>query len=143
MNYSREIFVNYFVLFFIMVCVSIVFLIGLYYFTPNNYILINDKKDFKFIEEKKYIVLPNDIFILKNDKFLKIIFSKNELDVVGQESNLVIDDNINFIVKNWFKSQNLNYDSNELLQLGNTSELFYVNNTNEPVYFKVSFYDLI
>lgn len=139
---KRDLFINYFVLLFVWICVSIVFLIGLYYFTPNNFIIKDyDNTLYSLIQQKQYIVSPNDYFILSdNDYYLQIILSSNELNIIGQESNLVINKDINLIIRNWLKSQNIIYESDELIKLNNTSELVYFNNSNEPIAIKVYFY---
>lgn len=129
-NKIKKITVNYTVIIFGLIIILIFILLALYYLTPNNY-KIELFDDNKFIKKKEveYKIKPNSTLniIVKTDEYLK-------------SSNIPI----NYIIKNWFKSQNVLIDKdNDLIKIKYGSEIFLSNNSNEEKKIIIQFYSHI
>lgn len=126
----RKIIVNYTVVIFGIIFILIFMLLGLYYLTPNNYIIEGWEKDkFKLENTIEYTISSgsNSLIVLNNtnyDKYLKF----------SEKANL--------IVKNYFKSQSIIVDG-ELIKSKFNSEIFIINNTKDEKKIIIQFYSLI
>lgn len=126
----RKIIVNYTVVIFGIIFILIFMLLGLYYLTPNNYIIEGWEKDkFKLENTIEYTISSgsNSLIVLTNtnyDKYLKF----------SEKANL--------IVKNYFKSQSIIVDG-ELIKSKFNSEIFIINNTKDEKKIIIQFYSLI
>ena len=104
---------------------------GLYYLSPNNY-LITKWEDSKFKLEYKndYTIKPDSSLIVSsyNNKNMYLRFS--------EQTNLV--------VKNSFKSQNININKEiDLIKSKCNSEIFIINNSNIENKITIQFYSII
>ncbi len=121
-----KIFINYAVGLFIILCIIIVLLINLYYITPHNYIIV--KKDYmELLKNKPDLV--KDIFIKSNSKF-QIPFD----DI--SDKLITFDKEVNIILSNFFKSQNIIYEKNNII-MSNNSDLQIINNTDNDLNIKM------
>ena len=126
----RKIIVNYTVVIFGIIFILIFMLLGLYYLTPNNYIIEGWEKDkFKLENTIEYTISSgsNSLIVLNNtnyDKYLKF----------SEKANL--------IVKNYFKSQSIIVDG-KLIKSKFNSEIFIINNTKDEKKIIIQFYSLI
>lgn len=128
----RKTIVNYVVIIFGLIFILIFILLGLYYLTPNNYLIAKwEEGRFKLENTIEYIVKPYsslsiDLNNTNYDKYLKF----------SEQTNLV--------VKNSFKSQSINIDiDKELIKSKCNSEIFIINNSYVDKKIIVQFYSII
>lgn len=125
----RKTIVNYIVVIFGIIFILIFILLGLYYLTPNNYIITKwEEEKFKLENTIEYTVNPYSSSLIDlnfpSDKYLK--FSEQ----------------INLVVKNFFKSQSVDIDG-ELIKSKFKSSISIINNTCDEKKITVKFYSLI
>ena len=122
--------VNYVVLIFGIVVILIFLLLIIYYITPNNYEIVElEDNKFKFVSQIDYTLKP--------DSTTKINILDDNAKYIG------ITENINIIIKNSFKSQNILIGmDNKLIKIKFDSEIFLVNNTNLDKNVGIKFYSL-
>jgi hypothetical protein len=122
--------VNYVVLIFGIVVILIFLLIIIYYITPNNYEIVElEDNKFKFVSQIDYTLKPD---------------STTKIDIIDENSKYIgFTENINIIIKNSFKSQNILIGmDNKLIKIKFDSEIFLVNNTNLDKNVGIKFYSL-
>ncbi len=117
-----KIYIQYFVNFFMTICICIALLISLYYLSPDNYTLYKQK--FK-----------------KNNISKKIIIKKNsnyEIDynIIG-DKKFGFDTDIMLVFKNSFKSQNLCYKKNQVISSNFRSSVLMSNNSDSDLEIKL------
>lgn len=134
----RKTIVNYIVVIFGIIFILIFILLGFYYLTPNNYIIVKwEEGKFKLENTIEYEIKPNSSLAidLENNnlnKYLKYL------------KYLKFSEQTNLVVKNSFKSQSINIDSDgELIKSKFNSEIFIINNTGDEKKITVWFYSLI
>jgi len=126
----RKTMVNYVVIIFGLIFILIFILLGLYYLTPNNYLLIKWKED--------KLKLENTIeYIIKPYSSLSV-----ELDNTNSDKYLKFSEQTNLIVKNSFKSQSIVVNG-ELIKSKFNSEIFIINNSHVDKKIIVQFYSMI
>lgn len=126
----RKTIVNYVVIIFGLIFILIFILLGLYYLTPNNYLIAKwEEGKFKLENTIEYIVKP--------DSSLSI-----DLDNTNSDKYLKFSEQTNLVVKNSFKSQSVVIDK-ELIKSKCNSEIFIVNNSNVDKKIIVQFYSII
>lgn len=126
----RKTIVNYVVIIFGLIFILIFILLGLYYLTPNNYLIAKwEEGIFKLENTIEYIVKP--------DSSLSI-----DLDNTNSDKYLKFSEQTNLVVKNSFKSQSVVIDK-ELIKSKCNSEIFIVNNSNVDKKIIVQFYSII
>lgn len=113
--------INYVVMLFGIISILIIILLSVYYLTPNNYQIIKySEKDYKLDSELNFSIIPKSSIELKNKEYYKyyIKFNSNEL---------------NLIVKNCLKSQNLIINSDELIKINYGSDIIITNNLENNI----------
>lgn len=126
----RKTIVNYVVIIFGLIFILIFILLGLYYLTPNNYLIAKwEEGIFKLENTIEYIVKP--------DSSLSI-----DLNNTNYDKYLKFSEQTNLVVKNSFKSQSVVIDK-ELIKSKCNSEIFIVNNSNVDKKIIVQFYSII
>lgn len=125
----KKIIVNYTLVIFGFIIVLIFLLLGLYYLTPNNYLLIEWNNNFKLVNTIEYILKPK---------------SNSLVNFVNNAKYLRFSETINLVVKNNFKSQNIIINKNiDLIESKYNSEIFMVNNLDIDKKIIVQFYSII
>lgn len=117
-NSLKKIIINYFISIFVIICIFVIVLLVLYYLTPNNYII--HKFDLnKYVYNKEVIldILPNKFEKLTTNEYLNLYLHSTT--------------NINLIISNNFKSQNISLTPDEIIQIKYDSDLIITNYTNE------------
>jgi hypothetical protein len=119
--------VNYVIMIFGIIVILIFILLLLYYLSPNNYELIDDSKENKFVNEIEYKIKANSTLIIDTNKnnFLKF------------------PDKTNLIIKNIFKSQNILIEEPYLIKSKFNSNFEILNNTDLEKIIIVKIYSLI
>lgn len=125
-NLKRPI-VHFFLILFTIIAILTIFLLILYYFTPNNYIIIDYNYD-KFTLEKEI-----DYKILKNS-FIKISY-KDYLNYFVK-----FNEDINIIIKNSLKSQSIIYTTEKILNIKYKSDILIYNNNDNDINIKMFLY---
>jgi len=115
----NKIYINYLIQLFGIVCILIIGLIILYYITPNNYTIEEYKNDNNKKFYKKIIINPNSTYIID--------------DPVIYDKYLYFDKNINIIVSNIFKSNDINYNNRSKIMLNYNSNISFTNYTNKKI----------
>lgn len=137
-NFSkmRKSIVNYIVIIFGLVIMLIFILLGIYYLTPNNYIIRNWEYN-KFINEYDFdpnTNLHNSINLdkTKNEYTLTIKPNAVETIILDESKNeyLKFNEPVNLIVKNSFKSQSICFgDKDELISTKYGSKIILTNDS--------------
>jgi len=126
----RKTIVNYVVVIFGIIFILIFMLLGLYYLTPNNYIIERWEKDkFKLENTIEYTISSNSNSLIV-------------LDNINYNKYLKFSEQTNLIVKNYFKSQSIIIDG-ELIKSKFNSEIFIINNSCNEKKITIQFYSLI
>lgn len=126
----RKTIVNYVVVIFGIIFILIFMLLGLYYLTPNNYIIEKWEKDkFKLENTIEYTISSNSNSLIV-------------LDNINYNKYLKFSEQTNLIVKNYFKSQSIIIDG-ELIKSKFNSEIFIINNSGNEKKITIQFYSLI
>lgn len=126
----RKTIVNYVVIIFGLIFILIFILLGLYYLTPNNYLIAKwEEGIFKLENTIEYIVKP--------DSSLSI-----DLNNTNYDKYLKFSEQTNLVVKNSFKSQSAVIDK-ELIKSKCNSEIFIINNSDVDKKIIVQFYSII
>lgn len=126
----RKTIVNYVVIIFGLIFILIFILLGLYYLTPNNYLIAKwEEGIFKLENTIEYIVKP--------DSSLSI-----DLNNTNYDKYLKFSEQTNLVVKNSFKSQSVVIDK-ELIKSKCNSEIFIINNSDVDKKIIVQFYSII
>jgi len=119
---------------FVILIISLLCCISLYYITPNNYILYN----YKIVNNIK----PSKKINIKIDKYGEYII-KNYLN------NFIIDIKIKIknypikiLISNFLKSQNLYILDNTLIQAINNSYITIINNNDKSINLTLNFYKI-
>lgn len=126
----RKTIVNYVVIIFGLIFILIFILLGLYYLTPNNYLIAK-------WEEGKFKLENTIEYIAKPDSSLSI-----DLDNTNYDKYLKFSEQTNLVVKNSFKSQSVIIDK-ELIKSKCNSEIFIINNSDVDKKIIVQFYSII
>ena len=123
----KKFIVNIVILIFGFIIILIFILLALYYLTPNNYMLDNlDKNKFILEDQIEYAIKPNSIINIYNPN--PNIYLKFPIQT-------------NLIIKNIFKSQNIQViNDTELIKSKFNSEIFISNNSIEEKKIIVKFY---
>ena len=128
---TNQIIVNFFLSIFVFITILIVFLLILYYSTPNNYIITPyDKLEYNFDNEIDFEIQSNSEFKLDYDKYYNK-FIKFDTDT---------DTDTNLTIQNIFKSQNVICDKNKLIQSRYYSDIIISNPTNKNINIKIFIY---
>ncbi len=108
---------------FIIVCALIIILINIYYITPNNYKVIKDNKNFNIIKKEIVTINPKNNFLIncKETKYYKF------------------NTDINVIISNWYKSQNILLKKSEILEIKYNSKITIQNSKSNPIDLEISF----
>lgn len=127
-NLKKKI-VNYFIGLFVIICIIIIVLLILYYLTPNNYKLEKyDKNKYIYVKKITLNILPNSIKkITYNDYLNYYLHSEKDIDL---------------IIGNIFKSQNLNLKPEEIIKIKYNSDLIITNYTDKKITINISLYEL-
>lgn len=126
----RKTIVNYVVVIFALIFILIFILLGFYYLTPNNYLLIKwEEEKFKLENTTEYIVKPDSSSLI-------------DLDNTNSDKYLKFSEQTNLVVKNSFKSQSIDIDK-ELIKSKCNSEIFIINNSDVDKKIIVQFYSII
>ncbi len=117
-----KIYISYFVNFFMTLCICIALLISLYYLSPDNYTLYEQK-------------------LKKSNIIKKIIVKKNsnyEIDYnIIANKKFGFDTDIMLVFKNSFKSQNLCYKKNQVISSNFRSSVLLSNNSDSDLEIKL------
>lgn len=123
--------INYTIIIFGLIFILIFILLGLYYLSPNNYIILK-------WEDKKYKLENTIEYIIKSDSNLFIDLQTNNCKY------LRFSEPTNLIIKNSFKSQTIDVDkNNDLIKSKYNSEIFIINNSKVEKKITIQFYSII
>ncbi len=155
---------EFFVCVFVIVCLCVVIFMGLYYLTPNNYIIENfNENDYETTEK---IVPDNEtkmLFEIKSNSQLKLNINFNyyykfenidtnansdtdtdtDTDTKSNNDTVVVNNDekhICLIVKNWFKSQDIVMNETELIKISDNAECYILNNSKQNLLIKINSY---
>lgn len=125
-----KIYLKYLVIIFIIICITIVLLINLYYITPSNYKLCKSKSNLKLLNTEEIKIEPNSYAKLDYNNY------KNKYFKINCKQKLKL------IFYNFIKSQNLiyNHDDKYLIKLSFYSDLIIFNNFKKPLIIKVDYF---
>lgn len=128
---------EFFVCIFVFVCLCVVIFLGLYYLTPNNYII----EEFK--ESEYDLTKTNEqtkiSFEIKPYSELKLNIDSNHY----YKFENINDDSEKFIclvVRNWFKSQNVIINNSELIKISDNTECYILNNNQNNLIVQINSY---
>lgn len=127
-NFSkiRKTIVNITVIIFGLLIILIFMLLGLYYITPNNYLMVK-------LDNNKFKLENTTIYTLKPNSNLQLDL-KNDSDKYLKFSEIT-----NLVIKNSFKSQSINTDT-DLIKSKNNTEIFIINNSDKEKKITIEFY---
>jgi len=125
-NLKRPI-VHFFLILFTIIAILTLFLLILYYFTPNNYIIIDYNSE-KFALEKEidYKILKNSFIKISHKDYLNYFIKFNE--------------DMNIIIKNSLKSQSIIYTTEKMLNIKYKSDILIYNNNDDDINIKMFLY---
>ena len=104
---------------FIITCAMIIILINIYYITPNNYEILENNID------------PNNINIIKKE--IVTINPNNNFQIDCKETKYYkFNKDVNIIISNWFKSQNVLLKKSNILETKFNSKITIQNLTSKP-----------
>lgn len=141
-NFSqiRKTVVNYTVVIFGLIFIMIFILLGLYYLTPNNYSIfkwIDVSGKLKLIKTVEYIIKPYSNLFVNFQTIETIETNKTNIYLKFSEKT-------NLMVKNNFKSQIVEIDTEQLVLVDTYgSEIYIINNSNTEKKITVQFYSVI
>ena len=127
----KEIIVKYLIILFSLICILTIILLTAYYFTPNNYLILkNDNEMYKYISNESIEINSNSFIILTDSKYKNVYLKFSN------------DDEINLIIYNWFKSQNIIINPTDLLYLNSNSNsnIKILNNSENKIILNLQFY---
>ena len=108
---------------FIIVCAMIIILINIYYITPNNYEILENNIEVKNIKKKIFTINP-----------------KNNLQIDCKETKYFkFNKDVNLIISNWFKSQNILLTKSNILETKFNSKITIQNLTSKPIDLKINY----
>jgi hypothetical protein len=97
---TRKIIVNYTVIIFGFIVILIILLLGIYYLSPNNYLILKwEDNKFKLEKTVEYIIKPDSNLLIDSENSENLKNDSNKY--------LKFSESINLIIKNSFKSQNI------------------------------------
>jgi len=132
LNITRLI-VNFFLSIFVIVTILIVLFLGLYYFTPNNYVITKlDMSKYKSDKKKFFNIGPNS----------KIKLSYSDYSDYS-DYYIGFDLETNLMIQNSFKSQNIFISPDIPIQIRFGSDVFIINPTENEINLNVTFYSKI
>lgn len=127
----RKTIVNYVVVIFGIIFILIFILLGLYYLTPNNYLIEKwDEGKFKLENTIEYEIKSNSSTLI-------------DLDKTNLDKYLKFSEQTNLVVKNSFKSQSIVIDGELIKSKFGCSKIFIINNTGDEKKITIQFYSLI
>lgn len=128
----RKTMVNYVVVIFGIIFILIFILLGLYYLTPNNYLITKwEEGRFNLENTIEYEIKPNSSLVI-------------DLENNNLNKYLKFSEQTNLIVKNSLKSQSISIGiEGELIKSKFNSEISIINNTCDEKKITVQFYLLI
>jgi hypothetical protein len=152
---TRKIIVNYTVLIFGVIVILIFLLLGIYYLSPNNYLILKwEDNKFKLEKTIECIIKPdsnllidlknNDDKYLKNndDKYLKNNDDKYLKNI--DDKYLKFSESINLVINNSFKSQSIIFNKDiDLIKSQYNSDIFIVNNSDIEKKITLQYYSII
>jgi hypothetical protein len=121
----NKLYINYLIQLFGIVCVLIIGLIILYYITPNNYSIEEYKDSNNKKLYKQIIINPNSTYIIDDPEIC--------------DKYLYIDKNINIIISNTIKSNDINYDNKYKIIVNYNSNISFINDSNKKIIINIYF----
>lgn len=111
---------------FIIVCAMIIILINIYYITPNNYEILENNIKVKNIKKEIFTINP-----------------KNNLQIDCKETKYFkFNKDVNLIISNWYKSQNIFLTKSNILQTKFNSKITIENSTSKPLDLEIKYYKI-
>lgn len=131
LNKIRKVIVNYSVIIFGLIIIFIFILLGLYYITPNNYLIVK-------LEDNKFKLEDTNEYKIKSNSNIKIELNNNT-----NEKYLRFPEETNIVIKNILKSQNVIINNSDLIKSRYNSDIFIINNSDNEKNMKIQFYSII
>lgn len=134
---TRKIIVNYTVIIFGFIVILIILLLGIYYLSPNNYLILKwEDNKFKLEKTVEYIIKPDSNLLIDSENSENLKNDSNKY--------LKFSESINLIIKNSFKSQNIIYNKDiDLIKSQYNSKIFIVNNSDIEKKITLQYYSII
>jgi hypothetical protein len=134
---TRKIIVNYTVIIFGFIVILIILLLGIYYLSPNNYLILKwEDNKFKLEKTVEYIIKPDSNLLIDSENSENLKNDSNKY--------LKFSESINLIIKNSFKSQNIIYNKDiDLIKSQYNSKIFIVNNLDIEKKITLQYYSII
>lgn len=126
---NNVLYIEFFILFFMITVSTLLVLFSIYYISPYNYTFYKLNDNYKMSSKKNYTIQSNDTKKIRNNKYL------NKLFRIYSESDV----NISTTLENKFKSENIYLTKNDLIKLNN-SNLIIKNNNGYPLKVIVEIY---
>ena len=126
-----------------------ILLLIVYYSSPNNYFINTfDKTKFNLVKEYNEKIIPwtNIIIpIIDTNKYFIKFDKVDETNVLVENFNtpIIKSSNMQLLIKNSFKSQNIILEEDKLIQTRYGSNLTLLNQTPNETNIKISFYNQI
>ena len=109
---------------FIAVCALIIIFINIYYITPNNYKIIENNIEENNIKKKEIVTIN----------------PKNNLEINCKETKYYkFNKDVNLIISNWYKSQNILLLKSNILETNFNSKITIQNITSKPIDLEINY----
>ena len=141
MNFNKKTIINFVIMAFFFVVFMIIFLLIIYYITPNNYIItLFDETKYTLFKEYISNIKPNTHFCIDyndyNNRYLKFSIDSPNLEI-NNTCDIILQ------IKNFFKSQNLIYNEDEIIFIKYLSQINILNQFDYDINVKISIYEKI
>jgi len=121
--------VNIGIIIFGIIIILAIILIVVYYVTPNNYKIEKFDNNYKIIKKENIEIEKNSIYIFNYEDYSSYYIR-------------IIDDEQYLIIENYFKSQNIVSNSDNLIKLLYNSNIKIINNSENKIIINYELYDL-